>query len=458
MKKQLNQSLQSTSPTHPFSPRMLTRLIVVGSTLVVGIAAYFSYQVGRNAMLENLEQTAFLKVNRGADEIDKWIAIRKSETESIARLPINQTMDWQAIAPYFEEENRRLDGFEPLLGIIDEEGEFFNLLRGQTDINLRDRLHFKRGMSGKSTVMDPMLSRVNGRHIIVFAAPIWSKPGEDGLQKPIGVINAPIGIEKITQIVQRLEYGRGSYAFALNSKGEAIAHPNSTLMSTIEKPAPSLVESEDSGLALIAQSMVEKKQGIQKIKIEGISKYVAFLPLKEADWSVALVIPRENIESQLRLLDGVAIVALVLAGALIGVMVYVQSSEQAQLKRSKLAADAANQAKSEFLANMSHELRTPLNGILGYAQTLARSKSLNSQERRGVDIIYQCGQHLLTLINDVLDISKIEAGRMEILPVDIHFPSFLQGIVEICSIRAEEKGKALTFSISLPKPYPKGCW
>jgi signal transduction histidine kinase len=68
------------------------------------------------------------------------------------------------------------------------------------------------------------------------------------------------------------------------------------------------------------------------------------------------------------------------------------------------AADNANQAKSEFLANMSHELRTPLNGILGYAQILNRSKALPEKERHGVNVIYQCGSHLLTLINDVLDL------------------------------------------------------
>lgn len=112
----------------------------------------------------------------------------------------------------------------------------------------------------------------------------------------------------------------------------------------------------------------------------------------------------------------------------------------AELKEAKLAADNANQAKSEFLANMSHELRTPLNGILGYAQILGRSKSLPEKELHGVNIIYQCGFHLLTLINDILDISKIEARKLELSPHALHFPSFLQGVVEICSIRAQQKG------------------
>jgi signal transduction histidine kinase/ActR/RegA family two-component response regulator len=111
-----------------------------------------------------------------------------------------------------------------------------------------------------------------------------------------------------------------------------------------------------------------------------------------------------------------------------------------ELRQAMVAADSANKAKSEFLANMSHELRTPLNGMLGYAQILQRSKALPDKERHGVNIIHQCGSHLLTLINDVLDLSKIEARKLDLVPQSIHFPCFLQGVVEICRIRAEQKG------------------
>ncbi|MEG4218905.1 histidine kinase dimerization/phospho-acceptor domain-containing protein [Microcoleus sp. Pol14C6] len=78
-----------------------------------------------------------------------------------------------------------------------------------------------------------------------------------------------------------------------------------------------------------------------------------------------------------------------------------------ELKEAKVAADTANHAKSEFLANMSHELRTPLNGILGYAQIMERDKTITPKQKDAIQIIHQCGSHLLTLINDILDISKI---------------------------------------------------
>lgn len=110
-----------------------------------------------------------------------------------------------------------------------------------------------------------------------------------------------------------------------------------------------------------------------------------------------------------------------------------------ELRAAMERAEVASRAKSAFLASMSHELRTPLNAILGYTQILKRDKQLSPSQQTGLGTIHQGGQHLLALINDVLDLSRMEAGRMEFHPKPLRLAELLAVVADIMRVRAEQK-------------------
>jgi two-component system sensor histidine kinase/response regulator len=121
--------------------------------------------------------------------------------------------------------------------------------------------------------------------------------------------------------------------------------------------------------------------------------------------------------------------------------------EKELLKLAKETAESANRAKSEFLANMSHELRTPLNAIIGFTQVLNEDPSLSPQNQQHIEIIYRAGEHLLELINDILEMSKIEAGRTTLNLEDFDLIHLLDILEEMLQLKAQVKGLQLIFDI-----------
>jgi predicted ATPase/signal transduction histidine kinase/CheY-like chemotaxis protein/PAS domain-containing protein/tRNA A-37 threonylcarbamoyl transferase component Bud32 len=155
-------------------------------------------------------------------------------------------------------------------------------------------------------------------------------------------------------------------------------------------------------------------------------------------------------EDEIELLEAVAAqVGIALAQAK---LLEQEQLQRQELEAAKRSAEVANRAKSEFLANMSHELRTPLNAILGFTQLMTRDRSLTPHQRENLQIINRSGTHLLSLINDVLELSKIEAGRIALSENAFDLHRLLNDLEEMFRLKAESKGLQLQFERSALLP------
>ncbi|GAK53627.1 signal transduction histidine kinase [Candidatus Moduliflexus flocculans] len=242
---------------------------------------------------------------------------------------------------------------------------------------------------------------------------------------------------------------------------ELAARRLQTIIDTVEE---GLTLSDETGYFEIFNTKMEQITGYSKQEANAIRNFLGSLYPDAASRQQAIqgieLIKREGkgreTETTIRAKDGTLKTLLVSSSLLRDQVRYWfltayrditdRKKVERDLEQAKVSAEAANRAKSEFLANMSHEFRTPLNGILGYAQILLRDDTLTTSQRKGISVIQRSGDHLLTLISDVLDLSKIEAGRLELEPQEFSLAASLRTLVEIMRLRAHEKGLALEYA------------
>jgi signal transduction histidine kinase/DNA-binding response OmpR family regulator len=359
------------------------------------------------------------KTKRVAVQIEQWLEKRKTEIATLANTPVIRSMDWNRSGSFLKNKHQTMPWFY-IFAQISPDGSYYNSKVGfAKGKNLSDRAHVKAALEGTVYASDPVNSRTLNSDIVAVTSPIY-KNDEKGAEI-IGVFGGMIDTKTIAQEAAKFTNGPRSYAFVTNSTGVAIAHPDPERTGNINTNAISLLEDKDSGLREVAKSMLNGNDGWVKTNLGGHSVYASYTPISGAKWYLATVTDAAFMISKIRYFDYAGVSLLISMISIFFLILRFRQSEVRNIKKQHELSDEKNRAKDVFLANMSHELRTPLNGIIGYGQLIGRSDNVKNDTSvmQGVGVILSSAQHLLSLINRILDLTKIESGRidLEVRPV-----------------------------------------
>ncbi|MDR3275782.1 MAG: response regulator [Treponema sp.] len=210
----------------------------------------------------------------------------------------------------------------------------------------------------------------------------------------------------------------------------------------------------------------EADSGLGKYVLDGEERYCAYTRIAGSDgWYVGVVapVPESPLSDivEVLLVSAAIVLALGIIVALFAARSLARPFEQIEVQNVRLeelkqAAETASEAKSNFLANMSHEMRTPLNAIIGLSELELGSDELSEETNNNIEKIYGSGMTLLGIINDILDISKIEAGKLELIPVEYDVPSLINDTVTLNSVRIGSK--PIDFRMHIDENLPIKLW
>ena len=463
-------------------------LVLVGVVPLILVAIWYaSYRAAEIIRAEAKENMA-LKGKALADSVSRWEQMQILALQNLSRQPDIVSMNAQQQEPVLRE---IVQTYEHLYLASTTNIEGWNTARsdGNKPKYYGDRPWFIGAKAGNDLTSQTLISRTTKKPGLCLSTPI--RKGKSAI---LGVGMLCTDLTILTEQVGAIRFGQSGYAFVVDDMGQILAHPDAKLLS-----GERLTKLADMRNYEPFQAILSGDSGHFSFEDEQGVKWLSYGTRLSNNWGIFILQKEAEVlenEKQFRQLSitiasvaimGAGILTWLLANHLIQPISYLtaaaatvsngqldqrvrirrkdelgvlaksfnQMAQQlegsfkdlenrvdertAQLKEAKEIAESANQAKGQFLAHMSHELRTPLSSILEYAKVLQRDRNLYSRQVEGLKVVEQSGNHLLTLIDDILDFSKTEANRMELYASECHLPTFLEGIGGIINLRAIKK-------------------
>ena len=444
---------------------LLLSLVAIG---VVGGVAFFK---ARGA----LKQAAFNQLSVAAtlkeEEIARWFEDQQRDFLLITKFPdvkhnLKSLLNSQTSKPDYLAAYKILSNYLLSIAQIKPDlREIFILNRSNKVILSTNKLHEgEYEILADTTYIEKFESRDNFAPIF-YVSPVTGKPSVT-LASPLrdaagvrqGIILVHLNLARIDRIVrERTGLGKSGETYLVGS----LVTTNTFVSKEGQTNTQDFLEgisSQGIDAAISGVSGFGLYRNYAKVPVIGVYRW-----LKQQDLALLVEMQQAEAFAPARQLAGtIVLVGLVSVGALlIGVYWLTQqlkiSREQLEnyshkLEQKAQEALAANRAKSAFLANMSHELRTPLNTILGFAQLMTRDSSISYAQLENLEIISRSGEHLLTLINDILSMAKIEAGRITLSENSFDLHGLLNSLADMFQMKAESKGLQLIFERSPEVP------
>jgi len=404
--------------------------------IVGGVAFFRAREALKQAAFNQLSVAATLK----EEEITRWFQDREQDLFAIAKFPKSHSLapqpydlaTYQLLSSYLVDIIKTKPNFREIF-IIERTNKVIlstNKQReGEYEI-LADTTYIEKVEPGFAAPIF-YVSPVTGKPAVTFATPL-----RDAARVRQGVILAHLNLDRIDRIVrERTGLGKSGETYLVGS----LVVKNTFISKADRTDAEAFSTGISSQGIDTATSGVGLYQNYAKLPVIGVYRW-----LNKQDLALLVEMKQAEAFTPARQLAGTIVLVELVAVGLLSIGVYwltqqlQQSREQLENYSHRLEqkAQEANRAKSAFLANMSHELRSPLGAILGFTQLMKSDRALNTTQIENLAIISRSGEHLLTLINDVLSMSKIEAGRITLDENSFNFYSLLDSLAEMFVIKA----------------------
>jgi signal transduction histidine kinase/CheY-like chemotaxis protein/HPt (histidine-containing phosphotransfer) domain-containing protein len=428
-----------------------TRIILIIALIIAGMTAA-SVIIGISLTRRNLVATIENDMGVSGAIAEQLVA------EKVGRLKAEMRVIAEKCRGLNDEQVRGVLQKEALaqnyvtLRLINRDGRVLSYGSRTSDQRLMESGNARRALRGEA-VLSTTQYNDNDEFIMRFWVPM-----EDG-----GIIVATLPGVVISEVLSRFSIWDSGSIFVLDHEGTIIASKRAHLLfgrfnyiraAETEGNNPQ----EYRQMAEVFSRMVRGETGTGEYSLEGVKRVCAYRPIEgTGGWSLGVSCPiaESPLSHVVRsfLISGTIFLGLGIIAAFIAASFIAHPYQK--MKELALVAESASEAKSHFLANMSHEMRTPLNAIIGFAELelgKEKDRELKSETSESLEKIYSSGVTLLGLINDILDISKIESGKFELVPVNYDMPSLLNDTVVLNVVRIGSK--PIVFKLDIEETLP----